>query len=181
MQSFGTSLPLLTTELRRKARHLYLESFHFAHDGVFLQLQPEPHLDECDLAPHWTRPGSAKPDIRQARALGCAPTSFGNCATWDRRRLLGTLARYCCNHKIGTRLWHRRVPSQRIQDDCSEGSGRLRAVSTVAQQPEDYKLTGARAGRAEMPDDGGSPRGVEVNPGAIALNNSDGCTGFTRW
>lgn len=49
--SDGTSSgPLRTTELRRKARHLHLESFHFAHDGVFLELQPEPHLNECEAS-----------------------------------------------------------------------------------------------------------------------------------
>lgn len=41
---------LPTTKLRRKARHLHLESFDFAHDGVFLELQPEPHLDEGEAS-----------------------------------------------------------------------------------------------------------------------------------
>src|SRR5687767_6499874 len=41
--------PLRAAKLRRKARDLHLESFHFADDGVFLELQPkrsEEHTSE---------------------------------------------------------------------------------------------------------------------------------------
>jgi hypothetical protein len=45
-----TRRPLGPTKLRRKARHLHLKPFYFAHDGIFLELQPEPHLDERDAS-----------------------------------------------------------------------------------------------------------------------------------
>ena len=43
----GASRP---TKLGRKARHLHFKPFHFADDGIFLDLQPEPHLDEREAS-----------------------------------------------------------------------------------------------------------------------------------
>src|SRR5688572_30199947 len=73
--SDGTSsgAQLRAAELRRKARDLHLESFHFTDDGVFLELKPEPHLDECEATERERRRGSPAQHVSELLRLYKAP------------------------------------------------------------------------------------------------------------